>query len=94
MDVFTTNWDTLLESARVNVGKRNYSVVKEMGQLPKQAQPRIIKLHGSLPSQLPLIITEGDYRTYPDKFDPFVNTVRQAMLETVFCLIGFSGQRP
>ena len=93
-DVFTTNWDTLLECTNPNIAGRTYSVVKEMAQLPEMSQPRIIKLHGSLPSQLPLIITEEDYRTYPDKFDPFVNTVQQAMLETVFCLIGFSGSDP
>ena len=56
--------------------------------------PRIVKLHGSLPSQFPLIVTEEDYRTYPTKFAPFVNTVQQAMMETVFCLIGFSGYDP
>ena len=93
-DVFTTNWDTLLERAGPNIAGRLYSVVNKMGQLPEMSQPRIIKLHGSLPSQFPLIITEEDYRTYPDKFDPFVNTVKQAMLETVFCLIGFSGSDP
>ena len=93
-DVFTTNWDTLLERAGPNVAERNYSVVGKMGQLPQMSQPRIIKLHGSLPSQFPLVITEEDYRTYPQKFDPFVNTVQQAMLETVFCLIGFSGGDP
>ena len=93
-DVFTTNWDTLLERAGPNVAERYYSVVEKMGQLPEMSQPRIIKLHGSLPSKFPLIITEEDYRTYPDKFHPFVNTVQQAMLETVFCLIGFSGSDP
>ena len=58
------------------------------------SQPRIIKLHGSLPSQFPLILTEEDYRTYPAKYAPFVNTVQQAMMETIFCLIGFSGDDP
>ena len=93
-DVFTTNWDTLLERAGSDVTERTYSVVKKIAQLPQMSQPRIIKLHGSLPSQFPLITTEEDYRTYPDKFGPFVNTVQQAMMETVFCLIGFSGSDP
>ena len=32
--------------------------------------------------------------TYPTEFAPFVNTVQQAMMDTVFCLIGFSGNDP
>ena len=58
------------------------------------SQPRVVKLHGSFPAQFPLIFAEEDYRTYPRKFAPFVNTVQQAMMETVFCLIGFSGDDP
>ena len=42
-----------------------------------------------------LICTEEDYRTYPKKFAPFVNTVQQAMMETVFCLSRvFTGDDP
>ena len=93
-DVFTTNWDTLLERGRVQVSERAYSVVTNMDEIPLGRQPRIVKLHGSLPAQFPLIFTEEDYRTYPEKFAPFVNTVQQAMMETIFCLIGFSGDDP
>ena len=93
-DVFTTNWDTLLERARTSVAGRAYSVVQNMDEIPLANRPRIVKLHGSFPSHFPLIFTEEDYRTYPTKFAPFVNTVQQAMMETVFCLIGFSGDDP
>ena len=31
---------------------------------------------------------------YPEDFAPFVNTVQQAMMETVFLLLGFSGEDP
>ena len=93
-DVFTTNWDTLLERASSDISERPYRLVENMEQLPIMSQPRIIKLHGSLPSHFPLIITEEDYRTYPRKFAPFVNTVQQAMMETVFLLVGFSGDDP
>ena len=93
-NVFTTNWDTLLEKTRSFVADRAYSVVQNMDEIPLAAQPRIIKLHGSLPAHFPLIFTEEDYRTYPTKFAPFVNTVQQAMMETAFCLIGFSGDDP
>ena len=93
-DVFTTNWDTLLERASLDIPEPSYTVVQDIDQLPLMSQPRIIKLHGSLPSDFPLIFTEEDYRTYPAKYAPFVNTVQQAMMETIFCLIGFSGDDP
>ena len=93
-DVFTTNWDTLLERARSNVLGRTYGVVERAEQLPEMSQPRIVKLHGSLPSTFPLIVTEEDYRTYPRDYEPFVNTVQQALIETVILLVGFSGSDP
>lgn len=93
-DVFTTNWDTLLERARSSVAERAYNVVRSKDEIPLANRPRIIKLHGSFPSYFPLIFTEEDYRTYPTKFAPFVNTAQQAMMESVFCLIGFSGDDP
>ena len=93
-DIYTTNWDTLLERASETVVEQSYSVVNSIGQIPAGTRPRIIKLHGTLPAQSQLIVTEEDYRTYPTKFAPFVNTVQQAMMETVFCLIGFSGDDP
>ena len=93
-DVFTTNWDTLLERTRTLVIDRAYGVVRTYDELPSTPRPRIVKLHGSFPAHFPFIFTEEDYRTYPKKFAPYVNTVQQAMMETVFCLIGFSGDDP
>lgn len=93
-DVFTTNWDTLIERASASIYERKYSIVRRKEEIPLEVPPRIFKLHGSMPSDFPLILTEEDYRTYPVKFAPFVNTVQQAMMETIFCLIGFSGDDP
>ena len=92
-DVFTTNWDTLLERTRASVVDHAYSVVRKMDEIPLANRPRIVKLHGSFPTDS-LIFTEEDYRTYPTKFAPFVNMVQQAMMESVFCLIGFSANDP
>lgn len=92
-DVFTTNYDTLLERAYLDAGV-SYNVVTNKDTLLYTKSPRIIKLHGSFPDIHPFIITEEDFRTYPDKYPGFVNTVRQAMIESVFCLIGFSGDDP
>ena len=93
-DVFTTNWDTLLERTCDQVISRAYDIVREIDEIPLASPPRIIKLHGSLPANFPLIVTEEDYRKYPVCFAPFVNTVQQGMMETVFLLIGFSGRDP
>ena len=91
-DVFTTNYDTLLE--RTEIPERTYRPVITVNALTSAASPRIVKLHGSFPSQTPFIITEEDYRTYPQCFAPFVNTVRQSLIENAFVLIGFSGDDP
>ena len=93
-DVFTTNWDTLLERACPSVVERAYSLVRNIDEIPIAESFRIIKLHGSVSAHFPLVFTEEDYRTYPTKFSPFVNTVQQAMMETAFFLIGFSGNDP
>jgi hypothetical protein len=93
-DVFTTNYDTLLERAAEKVISRRYDIVVNPEDLVFSSRPRIIKLHGSFPSQRPFIITEEDYRRYPIDFAPFVNTVQQSLIENTLCLIGFSGRDP
>lgn len=92
-DVFTTNYDTLLERAAID-SERYYTVVTNKEMLLYKSSPRIVKLHGSFPNIRPFIITEEDFRTYPQKYPEFVNTVRQSMIESVFCLFGFSGDDP
>ena len=92
-DVFTTNYDTLLERARLDA-ERPYTPVTNKETLLYSRHPRIVKLHGSFPNIRPFIITEEDYRTYPQKYAEFVNTVRQALIENLFCMIGFSGDDP
>lgn len=93
-DVFTTNYDTLLDRARDSVSTQKFDLVVNKEDLVYSEKPRIIKLHGSFPSERPFIITEEDYRTYPKTFAPFVNTVQQSLLENTLCLIGFSGDDP
>ena len=91
-DVFTTNYDTLLERAARTVISERYDLVLKPDDLGHSKRPRIVKLHGSLPSERPFIITDEDYRQYPRDFAPFVNAVRQALLENTLCLIGFSAE--
>jgi hypothetical protein len=93
-DVFTTNWDTLLERAATRIVDRHYHVVRTAADIPASVRPRIVKLHGTLSVARPLIFTEEDFRTYPVRFAPFVNLAQQSMMESVFCLVGFSGDDP
>lgn len=103
-DVFTTNYDTLLERTLdadrgqfIPVIKQRYQVVVAAQDVPfsrRNGRPRLVKLHGSLRTGTRLIVSEEDYRRYPQDFGAFVNTVQQSMLENVFVLIGFSGDDP
>lgn len=93
-DVYTTNYDTLLERSKANIYERNYQVVYDISDIPTSVQPRIIKLHGSFPANRPFVFTKKDYDEYPNNFSPFVNMVQQAIMESTFLLIGFSGDDP
>lgn len=93
IDVFTTNYDTLLERAGARHFPQKYDIVVNTEGIAYSNQPRIVKLHGSLPSG-PFIITDEDYRQYSKKFAVFENTVRQTLAENMLCLIGFSGDDP
>jgi hypothetical protein len=101
-DVFTTNYDTLLERTldadrrrfpfpRIKSRYQVVTAASDVAYSRRNGRPRIVKLHGTLRSGTRLIVTEEDYRNYPRQFAPFVNTVQQSMLENVFVLIGFSG---
>ncbi len=93
-DVLSTNWDTLLERTRADLTDRSYDLVLTPKDISRTRSPRIIKLHGSLPSHTPLIFAEEDYRTYPTKFAPFVNLAQHILLENELLLLGFSGDDP
>lgn len=93
-DVFTTNYDTLLERTQPFIHERKYDVIRTIQEIPGRMKPRIVKLHGSFPAHRPFILTEDDFRTYPTQFSPFVNMVQQSMMENAFCLVGFSGDDP
>lgn len=93
-DVFTTNWDTLLERTAAAEPFLGYTTVTRAEQIPRSTPPRVVKLHGSFPNIEPFIFTEEDFRTYPRKFAPFVNMMRQGLMENILVLIGFSGDDP
>lgn len=92
-DVFTTNYDTLLERT-IPRGDARYEAVYLPSDLSRRRRPRIVKLHGSLPSHLPLVLTEEDFRTYPETRAPFTALVHAALAEDAVVLLGFSYDDP
>lgn len=93
-DVYTTNYDTLLERTLPDVYERSYQVIYDSSDISSSSSPRIVKLHGSFPSKRPFIFTKKDYALYEKEFAPFVNMVQQSIMETTLVLIGFSGDDP
>lgn len=93
-EIMTTNWDTLLETAAKDVFGPFYTTVTKPSDLTWASSPRIVKLHGSIGMTETFIVAQEDYRTYPQKFAPFVNFARQVFIENELCLLGFSGDDP
>lgn len=92
-DIFTTNYDTLLERAMNNLSTPYHRIVA-IKDIPGYQRPRLVKLHGSFGAERPLVFTATDYRRYPVENAPFVNMVQEAIMENSLCLIGFSGDDP
>lgn len=93
-EIMTTNWDTVLERAAKNVHNPYYTTVTKPSDLTWAQSPRIVKLHGTIGTTDAFIAAQEDYRTYPERFAPFVNFARQVFIENELCLLGFSGDDP
>ena len=93
-DIYTTNYDTLLENASEKIGKKYKKIYNATDIAFYGDSKRIIKLHGSYPSYKPWIITHEDYDSYPERHEMFINEVKSSMSKNCFCLFGFSGDDP
>ena len=94
LDVFTTNYDTLLERATVTLRGDSYDCIYESRDLARKPPRRVVKLHGTVKRTAPLIATKEDYRKYSDTHPAFGNLMRQALSESTFVLVGFNGDDP
>lgn len=96
-DVFTTNYDTLLERAADQVheqGSRTYATIVEDAEMGLSSSPFLMKLHGDINRPESIIITEEDYRTYPSSHQAMIGYIRHAIMMKTLVLIGFSGNDP
>ena len=96
-DVFTTNYDTLLERAAGELnkqGERFYFTVYNDQEIGIKTPPFIIKLHGDIQSPTSIIITEEDYRKYPSTHQAMISCIQHTIMMETLVLIGFSGNDP
>lgn len=105
--VFTTNYDNLLELT-AKTYNLSYKTITSDYQLKELSSSRgIIKIHGSLvedsldasfefdnDKSRRYIISKEDYDTYADRHQAFSYLMRTSLLTGVFCLVGFSGDDP
>ena len=106
-NIYTTNYDNLLEFTSDNLSEPPIPMVKSSWSLSNGFQNRsIIKIHGSLKIEdndefefdgdkhLRYIIAQEDYETYIERHEAFSHLMRISMLQGKFCLLGFSGNDP
>lgn len=106
-NVFTTNYDNLLEIAS-ECQNMDYEKIQTDFDLSILSERRgIIKVHGSLVKDSldpqfefdndktrRYIISREDYESYAERHQAFSYLMRTSLLTGVFCLIGFSGKDP
>lgn len=92
-NIFTTNYDTLLERADEETLHRYIKIIEDK-EIPKAGKPRIVKLHGSFTDAKPYIMTEEDFRTYQQNHEIFITEVKSSFVNDTIILLGFSGDDP
>jgi len=107
-NVYTTNYDTLLEQANEEINyKYEKDAILNSSDLSIGNKNRIIKVHGTLRKEdrkeeygfdndryTQYIISKEDYEEYPKKHEAFTQLMRIALLQEKFMLVGFSGNDP
>lgn len=96
-DVFTTNYDTLLERAAAILnkkGERAYSIISNDQEIGINSPPFLMKLHGDINTTNSIIITEEDYRKYPFGHQAMISCIQHTIMMETLVLIGFSGNDP
>lgn len=107
--IFTTNYDNALEYTSHYFNLDHNVITHDYDLSSQKLNHSIIKIHGSLVDKaksieqdfefdndksIRYIISESDYRTYPERHQAFSYLLRIAMLAGTYCLIGFSGDDP
>ena len=93
--IITTNWDSLLEQAMINIPDRYYDIVHNDNDLSKVANDKlIINMNGSL-SKLDdnnnaIVMKESEYLAYSDNFPLIENYVKSIFSTKRVLFVGYS----
>lgn len=96
-DVFTTNYDTLLDRTASELnkqGRRAYSLITTDQDIGMSSPPFLMKLHGDIISPKTIVITEEDYRKYPSQHQAMIAHIQHTIMLETLVMIGFSGNDP
>lgn len=93
---WTTNYDTLIEDALKEAGKRP-DVKHALNQLPTTLPNRdavIYKMHGDVYHPADAVLSKADYETYHQDRAPFITALAGDLVSKTFLFIGFSFSDP
>ena len=96
-DVYTTNYDTLLERCADKLkeqNKRFYTTIRNSQDIGMASPPFLMKLHGDIDDPSSIIITEDDYRKYTASHQAMISHIQTTIMTKTLVLIGFSGNDP
>ena len=92
-NVITTNYDTLIERAFSDAGKRCNTIVREK-DLTRMKDVNVVKIHGCITDVDRIVITEQDYYRWLISDSEMKTLVRLWLLQYPIVFIGFSLSDP
>jgi len=93
---WTTNYDRMIESALLEVGKTpdvKYSNKQLAFTVPRR-DALVYKMHGDVEHPSEAILTKDDYESYHMKMKPFLNALSGDLVSKTFLFLGFSFTDP
>lgn len=94
--IWTTNYDTLIETAFSDARKRLDVKITSanLAQTMPHRDAVLYKMHGDKSQPQDAILTKGDYETYNEKRGAFSTVLQGELIERTFLFLGFSFTDP
>lgn len=94
--VWTTNYDTLIEDAYKEAGRRPdvKRSVEDLARSVPGRQATIYKMHGDISRPQDAILTKDDYETYDFRRELFSTALKGDLVSKTFLFLGFSFTDP